>query len=167
MTSPASGAPSTPSAGPTGTAPDLSEADIAALSSALSAEDGAIYAYGVATAFARPDRLPQISEHVAAHRARREAVIAMLTAAGAVAPPAAAGYTLPFPVDDADSAARLAVAAEHDCAVAWRSALEHARSAEVRDFAVTALSDAAVRAGKWRVAVGTVPPTTAFPGTPG
>src|SRR5699024_1711666 len=77
--SPASGAPSTPNAGPTRTAPDLSDADIAALSSALSAEDGAIYAYGVATAFARPDRLPQISEHVAAHRARREAVIAMLT----------------------------------------------------------------------------------------
>lgn len=157
-------APSTSSASGT---PELSDADIAALSTALGAEDGAIYAYGTATAFARPDRLSQIAEHAAAHRARREAVIAMLTAAGADAPPAAAGYTLPFPVDDAASAGRLAVTAEHDCAVAWRSALEHARSSEIRDFAVTALSDAAVRAGRWRVAVGTVPPTVAFPGAPG
>ncbi|GAA4816122.1 ferritin-like domain-containing protein [Tomitella cavernea] len=144
----------------------LTDADIAALTAALGAEDAALYAYGTATAFARPDRLPQIAEHAAAHRARRAAVIGILTAAGAPVPPSAAGYTLPFPVDDPVSAARLAVVAEHDCAVAWRSALEHADSAGVRDFSATALADAAVRAGKWRVALGTVPATVAFPGTP-
>ncbi|QDQ97672.1 ferritin-like domain-containing protein [Tomitella fengzijianii] len=144
----------------------LTDADVAALTTALGAEDGALYAYGTATAFAQPDRLPQIAEHAAAHRARRESVIAILTAAGAGVPPSAAGYTLPFPVDDPVSAARLAATSEHDCAVAWRSALEHAKSPEVRDFSATALADAAVRAGKWRVALGITPATVAFPGTP-
>lgn len=144
----------------------LPDADTSALADALRAEDAAVYAYGMTTAFALPARQKQIAEHTAAHRARREAVTDMLTAAGVPAPPTAAGYTFPFPVDDPTSAARLAATAEHDCAVAWRSALEHAETAGVRDFAVTALTDSAVQAGNWRVALGIEPPTVAFPGTP-
>lgn len=144
----------------------LPRTDSDALADALRAEQAAIYAYGTVSAYSRPGRKDRIAGHIAAHRARREAVIGVLTDAGRPAPAAAAGYTLPFPVDDPESAARLAVTAEQDCTVAWRSVLERARTDGTRAFAVPALSDAAVRAGKWRVALDAAPPTVPFPGTP-
>lgn len=162
-----------PSTDPAGTATPptiapstLPRTDSDALADALRAEVAAIYAYGTVAAYALPGRMDQIAGHVAAHRARREAVIGILTDAGRQTPAAAAGYTLPFPVDDPESAARLAATAEQDCAVAWRSVLERAHADGTRAFALPALSDAAVRAGKWRVALDVAPPTIRFPGTP-
>lgn len=167
---PATNAPATTAPATTAEPPldpaALTAGDITALTTGLAAEDAAIYAYGTMTAFARADRRPQIAEHAAAHRARRESLVRLLSAADAPVPPAAAGYTLPFPVTDPASAARLAVAAEEDCAVAWRSALERADSDGVRGIAVDALSAAAVLAARWRVALDVAPPTVPFPGTP-
>ena len=151
---------------PAADAEPLSENDIDALGLALQAENAAIYSYGLITAYGNPGRRDQVAIHSAAHRARRDGAQTMLTAAGAAAPTAAAGYTVPFPVTDADSAARLAVAAEQDAAVAWRSALERAESERVRTVAIDNLTDSAIRAGNWRVALGIAPPTTAFPGQP-
>lgn len=151
---------------PAGDAEQLSDNDIDALGFALQAENAAIYSYGLITAYGNPGRRDQVAIHTAAHRARRDGAEALLSAAGAAAPAAAAGYTVPFPVTDANSAAELAVAAEQDAAVAWRSALERADSERVRTVAIDNLTDSAIRTGNWRLALGVEPPTTAFPGQP-
>lgn len=157
----------TPSAAPTATAAPLSATDITALTEGLAAENAAVYSYGLITAYGSPSRREQVATHTAAHRARRDTTMEMLAAGGAQVPPAAAGYTVPFAVTDPDSAAKLAVQAEEDAAAAWRSALEHAESESVRTLAIENLTDSAIRAGNWRVALGVEPPTTAFPGQPG
>ncbi|AMY18799.1 MULTISPECIES: ferritin-like domain-containing protein [Nocardiaceae] len=137
-----------------------------ALVDALAAEHAAVFAYGVVAAFSNPTRDPLVAQYAADHRARRDATIDALTAADVDAPPAAAGYTVPFPVTDAVAAARLAQQVEEDTAVAWRSVIERARSAPTREAAVVALTDAARRAASWRAILGIFPSTVAFPGTP-
>ena len=156
----------TPLPTPTEPSAPLSEADVAALTLALQAENAAIYSYGLITAYGSDARREQVAVHTAAHRARRDAAIELLEAGGATAPAAAAGYTVPFPVTDPTSAAWLAVLSEDEAAAAWLSALEQAEAEPVRAMAVDNLTDSAVRAGKWRVALGEAPPTTAFPGRP-
>lgn len=151
---------------PTDTANPLSENDIEALSLALQSENAAVYSYGLITAYGNADRRGQVAVHTEAHRARRDATAAMLAAGGAEVPPAAAGYTVPFPVTDPTSAAQLAVAVEEDAANAWRSALERADAEPVRSIAIDNLTDSAIRAGNWRIALGEQPPTTPFPGEP-
>ncbi len=144
----------------------LSENDIDALHLALQAENAAVYSYGLIAAYGNTDRRDQVATHTAAHRARRDATMELLTADGAEVPGAAPGYTMPFAVTDATSAAQLAVLAEDDAAIAWRSALERAETASVRTLAVDNLTDSAIRAGNWRTALGIQPPTTTFPGQP-
>lgn len=144
----------------------LSENDIEVLSLALQSENAAVYSYGLITAYGNAGRREQVAVHAEAHRARRDATASLLAAGGTEAPPAAAGYTVPFPVTDPASAAQLAVAAEEDSATAWRSALERADAEPVRSLAIDNLTDSAIRAGNWRIALGTQPPTTAFPGQP-
>ncbi|MFZ0834501.1 MAG: DUF4439 domain-containing protein, partial [Mycobacterium sp.] len=90
--------------------------------------------------------------------------IGMLAGRGVAAPVAAAGYQLPIPVNNWKDAATLAIRMETDDQVAWRAALEQSKSSQDRAFAVTALTQAAVRAARWRLALGTWPLTTTFPG---
>lgn len=142
----------------------LSAADQQALTGALQSVYAAIYAYGLVAAYGNPSRATQVASLVAAIRAVRDEAVGMLASAGAPIPREAAGYTVPSPVTDPKSAARLAVRVEEDCAVAWRSALERADAQAVRDLALQALADCAVRAGNWNVALNVEPPTTAFPG---
>lgn len=137
-----------------------------ALVDALRAEYAAIFAYGPVAAFSNPTRANLVAANTAAHRARRDATIDALTAAGVEPPQPDPGYTLPFPVTDPTSAARMAAQVEADTAVAWRSVLERAQSEDTRESAVTALTEAAVRAANWRAILGDQPPTTAFPGQP-
>ena len=63
-----------------------------------------------------------------------------------------------------DDAATLAVRMEEDSAVAWRAVLEQATTTDDRTLAVTALTEAAVTAARWRAVLGTSPTTVAFPG---
>ncbi|MDG3010950.1 ferritin-like domain-containing protein [Rhodococcus sp. D2-41] len=142
----------------------MSTSDQQALTGALQSVYAAVYAYGLIAAYANPTRATQVATLVAAHRAVRDEAVDLLASAGAPIPREAAGYTVPFPVTDPKSAARLAVRVEDDCAVAWRAALERADAEAVRDIAVQALADCAVRAGNWNVALNVQPPTTAFPG---
>lgn len=76
----------------------------------------------------------------------------------------AAGYQLPSPVADPSDAANLAIRMEEDTSVAWRAVLEQATSPEDRAFAMTALTQTAVTAAKWRAIVNAWPVTVAFPG---
>ncbi|MBL1078732.1 ferritin-like domain-containing protein [Nocardia sp. 2] len=138
--------------------------DTQALEDALSAEYAAVYAYGVVAAYANPDRLKLVAEYTAAHRARRDATIELMERLNISVPAPDAAYTVPFEVNDPIPAAKLAVTVESDCAVAWCAAVEHAGGADVRAYAVGALTDSALRLATWQSILGTNPATTAFPG---
>jgi hypothetical protein len=135
-----------------------------ALGAALAAEHAAIFGYDVLGPHldVTDQKLAHSVEE--AHRARRDAVTAMLTAAGASAPAAAAAYALPFPVTDRASALKLATTLEDGSAQAWHGALAMTSGAD-RTFALNALIDCAVRATRWRLTAGVTPTTTTFPGT--
>ena len=75
---------------------------------AIESENAAIFAYGVVAAFSNPARVNEVATHTAAHRARRDALVALSTDAGVTPPTAAAAYEIPFPVTDAVTAAQLA-----------------------------------------------------------
>nr|WP_206037594.1 ferritin-like domain-containing protein [Rhodococcus sp. HNM0569] len=133
---------------------------------ALEAEHAAVFAYGVLGAFTNPSRADQVAVDSAAHRARRDATIDLLTSLGETVPPPAAGYRLPAEVTDQVPAAQMAELVETDTAVAWRAAVERADDAQVRTFAIDALGETAVRLARWRAALGAEPATLPLPGTP-
>jgi hypothetical protein len=136
-----------------------------ALAAALAAEHAAIFGYGVVGAHL--DRTGQAAarQAEAAHRNRRDALVMRLVAAGASPTPGAPAYRLPFPVADAPSALKLAVALEEGAGRAWRQALA-GTTGDDRRLAVDALTDCAVRATRWRIAARVSPPTVPFPGAP-
>ncbi|MDF3340841.1 ferritin-like domain-containing protein [Mycolicibacterium septicum] len=136
----------------------------AALFDAVAVEHGAIYGYGLVSAHSTAEDNALVATAMAEHRARREAAIALLEARSVTPPLPAAGYQLPAPVTDPTDAANLAIRMEEDTSVAWRAVLEQATSADDRAFAITALSETAVTAARWRAILNTWPVTVAFPG---
>src|SRR3546814_12016805 len=92
--------------------------------------------------------------HTAAHRARRDALVALSTDAGVTPPTAAAAYEVPFPVTDAVSAAQLAAQIESDTAVTYRAFVEQVDTDHLRKFGIDGLTDAAIRGAGWRSALG-------------
>ncbi len=145
----------------------MNQVPVDALQSALAAEHAAVWAYGLAGAFLAGEPAGQLAEAAAAHRARRDATERALLDAGAQPVPAEPGYRTPEPVTDAASALRLAITVETDAAEAWRSVIERSPSeADVRRAALDALTEAAVRATRWRATAGDTPLTVTFPGTP-
>jgi Domain of unknown function (DUF4439) len=145
----------------------MKEVPVDALQAALAAEHAAIWAYGLAGAFV-PDKLTSwLNEATIAHQARRDVTERTLIDAGARPAPAEPGYLTPEPVTDAASALRLAITAETDVAAAWRSVVERSPAEpELRGAALDALTQAAVRATRWRATAGAPPLTVPFPGTP-
>ncbi len=143
-----------------------------ALQGALAAEHAAIWAYGVVAAFVPGALDGQLEEAASAHQARRDAIERVLIDAGALPVPPEPGYLTPQPVTDAASALRLAITAETDAAAAWRSVVELSpveRSAAdpgLRGAALDALTEAAVRATRWRATASVSPLTVPFPGAP-
>jgi Domain of unknown function (DUF4439) len=135
-----------------------------ALADAIAAEHATIYGYGFVSAHTTPDLNDLVSESLAEHRARRDAVIQTLASRSVVAPATAVGYQLPMPVKNWKDAATLAVRMEADDEVAWRAVLEQAQSSPDRAFAVTALTQCAVRAARWRHVLTEWPLTVPFPG---
>jgi hypothetical protein len=133
------------------------------LTAALAAEHAAIYAYGPIGVRLRDGAERDARAAEAAHRARRDALVLALSAGGATPPPAQPAYALPFPVTDAASAARLAVAIEERTAAVWRAALPPT-TGDQRAQALAALTDCAVRATRWRRTAGITPITVPFPG---
>lgn len=142
-----------------------------ALAAAVAAEHAAVYAYGVVAAFALAQRSDAVTAATDAHAARRDAATDALVADGTTAPLSATGYALPVAVVDGVGAVQLAATIEDSTAQAWFAVLERsepmttaAGAFDLRTTAVAALTDCAVRAAGWRVALGSVPATTAFPG---
>jgi hypothetical protein len=153
MTSPEPSSPSRPADGADG-----------ALYDAIATEHASIYGYGLVSAHSTPEVNDLVSTSMAEHRERREAAIEMLDSRSVEAPLPAAGYQLPMEVDNPTDAAKLAVRMEEDAAVAWRAVLEQATDEQDRAFAVTALTQCAVRAARWGRVLGVTPITVAFPG---
>lgn len=137
-----------------------------ALATAVDTENAAIFTYGVSTAFVSAARRTMVDDDIAAHRSRRDALGAALTAAKATVPQPAAGYTLPVTVSDSATAVRALLAAETDCTVAYRALLEKAADAAARRLGLDGLTESAVRAARWREILDVEPVTVAFPGGP-
>ncbi|MEO3779983.1 ferritin-like domain-containing protein [Micromonospora sp. B11E3] len=136
-----------------------------ALADALSAEYAAIFAYGPIGVRLTDAARTAARRAEAAHRARRDELVLQLSAAGGQIPADRAGYALPFPVTDRESALRLAIEVEARTAAYWRAVLPHTTGTD-RNRALAALTDCAVRATRWRRTAGTNPLTVPFPGRP-
>lgn len=129
-----------------------------ATQAALAAEHAAVYGYGVVGArLDRDERGTWAREAYESHRARRDALQVTVRELGASPVASAAGYALPFRVDDEAGAARLAAELEGRLAGAYAD-LVLAAEGDARAEAARALRDAAVRAARWRGRV------AAFPG---
>jgi len=148
----------TPSPTPTGTG------QVQALQTGLAAEHAVIWGYGLVGAHAGDALLAQVRDDDDAHRTLRDDTIGLVGRYGGDPVSTEPAYALPFPVTDRASALRLAIHLEEGAAAAWRYAVAATDDVEVRRTALTALSDAAVRATRWRLALPTSPATVAFPG---
>jgi hypothetical protein len=135
-----------------------------ALASALAGEHAAIYGYGVLGAHLTGGPLVAARQAEAAHRSRRDALLDLIWPAGADPPVAEPAYALPFPVVDPASAMRLALQIEERTAAIWRAVLPQT-TGDQRRTGLDALTDAALRAARWRRATGNRPGTVALPGT--
>ncbi len=136
------------------------------LRSALAAEHAAIYAYGRLGVLLDPEGKGEAQAAEAVHKARRDALVVRLDELKAAPEPAQAGYVLPFPVSDRDSALKLAVHVEDGVSATWRDAIA-ASEGEERKAALNAYMEAAVRATRWRRMAGLTPLTSAYPGKKG
>jgi len=139
----------------------------AQLSAALAAEEAAIYAYGlIGVQLTADDDVDEARSAEQTHRNRRDVLVSKLSSIKASTAPAPAGYELPFPVTSRASALKLAVRVEDGVAQAWRACLPVTEASD-RGTALGALTDAAVRATRWRRVAGIAPATLPFPGRPG
>jgi hypothetical protein len=154
----------TPVSRPTPGAPPPDPVTTAAVQTALGTEYAAVWCYSLVEAF-----LPEILDRrarqdLAAHRARRDLTIRLLTDYGVRPVPAEPAYRIPIPVTDQTSAMRLVVAAESDAAAAWRSVLERCDDPGLRRMSLDGLTEAAVRGARWSEQLGTKPVVPPFPG---
>ncbi|GAA4591800.1 hypothetical protein BJY16_000403 [Actinoplanes octamycinicus] len=136
------------------------------LAGALAAEEAAIWAYGLIGVHLRAGaERDQARAAEDVHRLRRDYLVSRLAQLKASTAPTPAGYQLPFPVGDRASALNLAVRIEDGVAQAWRVVLPVTEGTERVD-ALSALTDSAVRATKWRKLAQVTPVTLIFPGRP-
>ncbi|RSS81711.1 DUF4439 domain-containing protein [Streptomyces sp. WAC06614] len=130
---------------------------LAAAQAALAAEHAAVYGYGVVGARAAGPRANEAREAYGVHLGRRDGLTRTVRELGGVPRPAEAAYALPFEVRTPADVERLAAEIEDRVAGAY-SDLVRAAQGPLRREAADALSQAAVRAARWR-GVG-----VAFPG---
>jgi len=132
---------------------------VAALQSALAAEQAAVYGYGVVGAHLPQGSAEQDSAGAdwVAHMRARDELSALITAHGATPVPAAVAYQLPAPVRTPASARALAVTLEDRVARAYLGLVALPDSG-LRSFGAKQVRAAALRAEAWRGS------TQAFPG---
>ncbi|MGW1200957.1 ferritin-like domain-containing protein [Streptomyces sp. NPDC002536] len=128
-----------------------------AAQAALAAEHAAVYGYGVVGSRVEESRAAEAREAYDAHRARRDAMDRAVRGLGGTPQAASAAYALPFPVQDAQEAVRLATGLESRVAGVYAD-LVRAADGSLRAEAAAALREAAVREARWRGG------SVAFPG---
>jgi len=146
--------------------PRIDDTAIAALQNTLAAEHAAVWCYALAVAFLNGSDAERAREDEDAHRELRNQIVRTLSQLGTPPVSAQPAYDTPEPVTDAASAAALAVVAETDALVAWRSVLERTEDRALRQAALDALTAGTLRCARWRLAVGTPPAIPPFPGRP-
>jgi hypothetical protein len=152
---PASGPVSGPGSG-SGSGPGSVSA-VQALQAALAAEDAAIFGYGVTGAHLSGNRKSAAEQDWTGHNEARDTLTAMISALGATPGAGQAFYRLPFQVNDAASAAKLAAYLEEGVTRAYLGMVA-VSDERLRTFGALAMQSSAERAAFWR---GT---TEAFPG---
>jgi hypothetical protein len=130
-----------------------------ALQAALAGEHAAIYAVGVAGGHLRGAQFVAARDLLGRHRARRERLIAVLTAAGEKPVAAAPAYDLPSTVSTPQTATALLRLIEQRLAAVYGDLVETATDAKVRGLAVQSLVAAARDQTVWGS------PPRAFPGS--
>src|SRR5690606_31773568 len=136
-------------------------APAAALAKALAAEHAAVYAYGVVGARTDGRLRARARAGFDAHRARRDQLRSLIVRMGGSPAEPSPAYRLPFPVESAKDAARLAAHVEEGLITAYLE-LAAVNDPSLRRLAALAAQECATRAYGWR------PETLqAFPGMPG
>jgi hypothetical protein len=123
--------------------------EIAALQAALSAEDAAVFGYGVVGAHLTGTQRAAAGRDWVAHETGRDTLTRMLLSVGAQPVPAAAAYALPFPVRDAPEAAQLAAYMEDRVTAAYLGVVA-LPGPRLRAFGAQQARAAALRAAAWR-----------------
>ncbi len=121
---------------------------VAALQSALAAEEAASYGYGVVGAHLTGAAFNAASANCVIHERARDALVKLITALGATPEPAAAAYRLPIAVRNAADAARLAADLELAVLTAYVE-LVGVADPGLRTLAATSMQDACIRAARW------------------
>ncbi len=135
----------------------VSTNQIAVLQGALAAEYAAIYGYGVVGAYLRGQEQDIAMSDWLLHQNARDTLTGMIAALGVTPVAASAAYDLPFSVESAASARRLAAAIEEGVTRAYLSIVA-VSNAKVRTFGALAMQGPANRAIAWGASA------TAFPG---
>jgi hypothetical protein len=133
---------------------------VSALQASLAAEHAAVYGYGVAGAMLTGSELDHARLDWTAHQVARDTLEAMVIKLGATPVAASPAYALPFAVNDAKSAVRLAATLEEGVTRAYLG-LVAVTDPTLRAFAAKAMQTSANRALAWSGS------TVAFPGMPG
>ena len=130
-----------------------------ALQTALGNEHAAVYGYGVLAVHLAGAQRDAARNAYDTHRARRDILIGLIEAQGDKPVAAAPAYTIPFPVNTAADATRLAAQLEQRLGASYADVVQSS-SGDTRRTGLEWLTDAAVRAVRWS---GT---SVAFPGLP-
>jgi Domain of unknown function (DUF4439) len=133
------------------------QATIRALQATMTAENAAVFGYGVAGAHLIGAKRAAAQRDWVAHESGRDALAALLLSRAGPLAPAATAYKLPFPVHNPTAAAALAAYLEDRVATAYLG-LVALTDAELRSFGARGVRSAALRAAAWRGR------TLAFPG---
>ena len=120
-----------------------------ALQAALAGEHACVYGYGVLGPFAAEHDQPTVSSAYDAHRFRRDMITELVRARSAEPVASLPAYAVPFPVDDADSAKRLAGLLEERLTVLYADLVAESAHSELREASARALMETAVLAARW------------------
>ncbi|MEO7126689.1 MAG: ferritin-like domain-containing protein [Nakamurella sp.] len=141
----------------------LGSVAIEAMQTALAAEHGALWAYGLVAAY-DPAAATTVTTMVTSHQSIRDTAANLIVQGGATPVGPQPAYTSPKPVTDKASALILALTIESDCADAWRAVIGSTEDSTLRGTALSALTDSAMRMVTWRQAAGNPVLTIPFPG---
>lgn len=131
--------------------------EIRGLQTALAGVHAAIWGYGRLTPALTPELEGQARSAYHAHRRLRARLGSMLTDRDVEPVASLPAYRLPHPVNDSASARDLAAELERGCAEAFGTLVEHARGAELRQYAADQLLACARRERDWGTRPGALP----------